>query len=185
MLRPIVSLDEVREAQRKLKAAFASRADYEGVATIKHQGGNTERQVFWHTQLEMWGSINDNPPHAMGNSLNRCWNAFGFDDPRRRNGLSIVCEVNPPHEGISRSIQGLFALDKRGALLLLHRGTKINGVTKEFFRREFQGNWAQIPDGRHGTPVAVVANIDSERVARDIGTFAREVARLKMAAKAR
>ena len=41
----------------------------------------------------------------------RYWNGFGIKEPSEGKGLTIICEINFPIEGIRRDIAAAFAKD--------------------------------------------------------------------------
>src|SRR5437879_1975153 len=93
------------------------------------QGGYQEQTVYWNQREEIW-SVFD-PQMAM----NRCWCAFGTDDPSKHKSLNIIMECNPPHEGVDRRCGGAFLTQNRHVFLA--RSGKIGGGRKGIGKSAF------------------------------------------------
>ena len=149
------------------------------LATIGYHGGQITADVYWHNAIGIWGSINDRPPNREEKGAGRFWNAFGVEDPNQHaQNLSITCEINPSHSSGNRQVAGFFGKEDGGKLSLLQKG-KLGGskpgLTMDFFWRRYRGNRITI-DGR---PYAVIADIESSDLVRDVARFVKESERIK------
>ena len=110
----------------------------------------------------------------------RYWNAFGLSDntPKQNSLLPIVCEINPPLEGLNRRVQGAFVKTEDEQLLLVHRG-KIGGGRRDIGRPLFFNNYqGQIRD-INGRMFAIIGDISSPNLAQKVEFFMKEVDRIK------
>lgn len=157
------------------------RADKRGTVNVGYQGASQELYAHWSGGLDIWWIAED--------SGNRFWNAFGTGEPKwnTSHSHSIICEINPPYEGIDRHIAGVFAKDPEGKLHLLHRGRLGGGkpgIGKTLFINMFTGTWEEVEDGTEFTKLALVASFENPRFAEQIADFVHEVARIKAAPSA-
>lgn len=178
MLKVLDVKTEIQKAQTLFLSRLNLRSDKQGIVSVGYQGESHRLTAYWSSGLAIWWITED--------SGNRFWNAFGTGEPKWNSGYShsITCEINPPYEGINRSISGVFAKDPDGKLYLLHRG-KIGGgkkgVGKALFVREFRGSWEEVEDGKEFSKLALIASFDSPRFAEQIADFVHEVERIKAA----
>ncbi|MCW4006401.1 MAG: hypothetical protein NWF04_07395 [Candidatus Bathyarchaeota archaeon] len=171
----ITNRDESKRAQELLLKKLEEKQDKEGYnIKIRHRGRMQKRTVHWSTKLGIWWAQNDDHD-------NRFWNAFGVGEPKwnKKSSLSIVCEINPPREGINGSSGGAFAKEE-DERYLLHRG-RIGGgktrITKERFQEEFKEALVRI-EGEE-KPLAVVSSFNDSKFAENIAAFVKKVYGIK------
>jgi len=144
---------------------------------IGWQGGSGEYDVEWNAREGFWVSAEAFPDAA------RWVIFFGVDDPAQRRMMNIICEINPPKEGINRRCAGLFVRDTDGIIYFTHSG-KIGGgregIGKSAFLSNYRGTRETVvwPNGKE-SEVIVLGRIDGERFAVQIANFIREVQRFK------
>lgn len=97
--------------------------------------------------------------------------------PRQNSMLPIVCEINPPLEGLDKRVQGAFACDN-GHIWLLHRG-KIGGgkpgIGRKLFFENYLGEVREISNDRF----AIIGDINSPDFIERVKNFVQEVERIK------
>ncbi len=105
---------------------------------------------------------------------NKWWNSFGFtlDDK-----FIEFCEVNVPLEGVNSKIAGAF-VEADGKVYLVHKGSNIAGMKKEYVHSHYQGETVAIANNDYRL---VVAEITSSNAPVQIGNFLKEIKRLKEA----
>ena len=105
-------------------------------------------------------------------SSNRWWNSFGLISNGQHTEL---CEVNVPTEGINSYIRGAFV--KNGnKVYLVHKGSNIAGMTKEYVHANYQGETLEI---KKDDIRLVVGEITSADLPNQIGNFLQEIQRLR------
>ncbi len=148
--------------------------------SIGWQGGSGEYDVEWNPHNGF--GFQANPSPYDGRWI--IW--FGNDDPVGARMLNIVCEVNPPDDGINRRCAGLFVSDTASAVYLTHSG-KIGGgrkgIGKSAFLSHYRGARETVawPDGNE-TEVIVIGRVDGDRLVAQVANFIHEVQRFKTAA---
>jgi hypothetical protein len=113
---------------------------------------------------------------------NRYWNAFGTARPKPDAALSITCEINFPKEGTDRRMGGVFAVDVKGRIFVVHRGRLgggRRGIGKALFERQYRGVWVDMEDGEEVASVAVVGLLPSPRFARQLSQFVNKIDKIK------
>jgi hypothetical protein len=167
----------IEEAENLLIAKLSVFADKKGIISVGYQGASERLSASWSNKLGIWWITEK--------SENRFWNAFGTREPKWASSFShnIVCEINPPFEGINRSISGIFAEDPSGKLYLLHRG-RIGGgrvgIGKSKFEDDFNGDWSIVRDGIELSRVALIAAFDSPLFAESVSDFVHQVEAIKI-----
>ncbi len=178
MWRLLEDKTEIREGQRRLKAALAGAAKIGVECWGGFQGGKMRIRANWSERLGIWFTsqvMADDP-------IPRYWNAFGTTKPSKDAMMSITSEINFPVGGIKRNVGGAFAKDDMGNLHVVHRGRiggGRKGIGQRSFFRHFRGETLSVLDGDIGTEVALVADIDSPRMAAQIADFVRQVEGIK------
>lgn len=178
-LSPIISAAEIRQARKTLLATLR-RGCRPYRRWIGWRGGSGEYDVEWNPHDGFWFQANPSPYYGRW----IIW--FGNDDPISARMLNIVCEVNPPDDGINRQCAGLFVSETDSAVYLTHSG-KIGGgrkgIGKSAFLSHYRGARESVswPDGNE-TEVIVIGRIDGERFAAQVANFIHEVQRFKTAA---
>lgn len=193
MIRALTSIADIAAAQSALRAEFYTGATIL-TRDIGFQGGGTTAEVAWHRFPGIWGYLDTvESAHGPGGTGTRYWNAFGLENPETTNSLSVTVEANPPLQGTSARVGGIFGRDGDGPLVLLHRGTiggGMAGVGKELFWREFAGRTKFVYDGGNLVDCAVVATLGEGTLGegtlvREIARFADAVSRMKARARGR
>jgi hypothetical protein len=91
--------------------------------------------------------------------------------------LPIVCEINPPLEGLEKRTQGAFAQDN-GHIWLLYRG-KIGGGRPGIGKRLFFENYLGGINDINGERFVIIGDIRSTNFVESVRNFVREVERIK------
>jgi hypothetical protein len=176
MLKVVEYKAEIDKAQVLFMQNLGKFADRMGIISVGYQGESQKLRASWSKKLDIWW--------VGETSGNRYWNAFGTGEPEWNSGYShsITCEINPPFQGINRSIAGVFAKDPNGKLYLLHRG-KIGGgkkgIGKTKFENEYRGVWVPVEDGSEFSRLALIASFESSRFGEQVADFVHQVERIK------
>jgi hypothetical protein len=176
-LSPITSAVETRQARERMLATLR-----QGCQTyhrqIGWQGESGEYDVEWHEEHGFWLRADSEPYYG------RWVHWFGAEDPTAHRGvLNIVCELNPPVEGIVRQCAGIFVRDDSDAVFVAHSG-KIGGGRKGIGKSAFLSNYRGAletvawPDGRE-SEVIVLGRVEGRRFPAQVANFIREVQRFK------
>jgi hypothetical protein len=177
MLDVIEDKNGIDNAQAFIERNLSKVADRTEKIWVGYQGGNHQLTASWNKKTGIWW-INST---ADGN---RYWNAFGVGEPHWGTNQShnITCEINPPFEGINRTMAGVYAADSTGKLYLLHRG-KIGGGkpgnSKTKFEKEYRGNWIYAQDGDKLNKFALIACFESPRFIQQVADFVYQVEAIK------
>ena len=180
-MHALTDRQEIQAAEELLRAQFKERAERCPAVQIGYQGGSAKADAYWHGPLGIWGSIND-APLGGANGKDRFWNAFGTEDPGQEGSLSVVCEINPSHEGASLRVGGLFARGDDGKTYLLHTGrigSGRTGVAQKLFWEHWPYRKTSVACGKSVADCAVVAELESPQAMFEIARFVKEVQRIK------
>lgn len=164
---------EIENAQQRFETKLEERCNRQIPVKVGYKGGYNECVIRWSQLLGLWF-------YSEKIEASRYWNAFGLSEvaPRENSMLSIVCEINPPLEGLNKRAQGAFCSDNNGHIWLLHRG-KIGGgkpgIGRKLFFENYQGETRKIADDKF----AVIGDIDSSDFVDQVTDFVREVERIK------
>lgn len=176
-MKTITDLQRIADVQKAFEAAFVAAAEFERNVRISHPAGVAERTVQWVPKHDLWAHFGF-PPREKSPGK-RYWNVFGFGEPRK--SVSIVCEINPPVEGVNRHAAGVFA-EHGDEIHLFHRG-KLNSfrgqIRRDFIRRHFAGVWLPVDDAGRETEMLHIGRVDRAEIVSAVADFAREVARIK------
>ncbi len=156
--------------ERKLKSVCKQPIN----CKLGHLGSSGYNTVYYSTQLDFWFTTHGNN--------NRYWNGFGIGKPEIGKNTSITAEINPPYEGINRSVGGAFGYDSDGEVLVLHRGQIGGGrvgVGKSLFFDNFRGDFDFVNDGDRETYFCVIGALNSKHFPKQVLNFIQEVARIK------
>lgn len=144
------------------------------VCTLGYQGNSDDLTVYYSEKYDFWFTSHEND--------NRYWNAFGFGRPQAGRNDSITVEINPPYEGINRNIGGVLGHDKKGEILVLHRG-KIGGgkvgVGKQLFFDNYRDKPIIADDDGIENEFCLIGSLSSRHLPRQVGNFISEVHRIK------
>lgn len=106
-LTPITDARDSRRAFQALAKQFR-----QGSRRVRRpvgwHGGGGNFTVYWRPQEKIWALL------ERTYAKNRFWCCFGSENPLRTRGLTISCEINPPHSGINRRTAGVFLTDANG-----------------------------------------------------------------------
>ena len=158
------------EFARKLKLVCAKPIN----CKLGHLGSSDDNTVYYSEEFDFWFTTH--------RSTNRYWNGFGIGKPETGRITSITAEINPPYEGINRSIGGAFGYDSDGEVLVLHRGQIGGGkagIGKKLFFDNFRGDFDVANDGDRETDFCVIGSLNSKHFAKQVLNFVQEVARIK------
>ena len=159
---------------------FADGESMEGIVGLT--GGSQTVPLRWFPAEKIWVYVE---PEKQQNRLS-C--AFGTQDPGEaadpKPDLNIVCEFNPPREGIDRRSATVFVRSRHGAVYLAHSG-KVGGgrtgVGKIGFLK-FYGDdtvdTVQWPDD-HAAEYIVIAALDDNDFREQVAAFVHKVADFK------
>lgn len=141
---------------------------------VGYPGGNFKDTVRYSTNLDIWISVQELDT--------RFWNGFGIGRPTEGANNSLVGEINFPYENIVRNIQGAFAIEDNGNVLVLHRG-RIGGgkpgIGKTYFTTNFRGDFVTAIDGDRETEFCLVGELNSKHFPRQVSNFINEIYRIK------
>ena len=175
MLQIIYKKSEIAKCQRILEDTLKAALPHKERLAIGYSGGNFENEVYYGDGLWFSPKLlkeNDVP-------IPRYWNGFGTGKGKGPHQV-ITVEVNPPLEGVTKRVSGLFAKDKeRDTYYLLHRGRiggGKKGVGKTAFERWYRGKWVNVGDNER---VILVGRLGFSELVYQISEFVSEVAKFK------
>ena len=177
MLRLITSRNEIQKCQKEFEARLKKLLPKKERLDIGFQGGKITNDVFYRSNL--WYST----LILQDADIPRYWNAFGLGKRKDGNQI-IVVEINPPIEGSTKQVAGLFAKDEvTNDFFILHRG-KIGGgrkgIGREKFKNWYRGKWVQVFDDQGNDEEAIIiSSIASKDLLPKLTEFVREVAKFK------
>ena len=144
------------------------------------------RTVYWLEKNRIWAALEASKPGDQESST-RCFWAFGIDNPDQQESLRITVEINPPHEGETRRLAGLFARDEKNCIYLAHDG-KVGGGSAGVGLNEFRkflrdDAWQEIrtQDGRR--MAIIFGPMNAPDFPDQLAKFVRNVARFKDAVR--
>jgi hypothetical protein len=175
MLKVVENEPAIRKYQRRFVRAFKPLTEETIPVKLGHPGASEKAKVAWSERLGIWF-------FSRKVAGTRYWNAFGVGRPESGAAIAITCEINFPLCGIDRRTGGAFAQDRAGRIFVVHRG-KLGGgrrgIGKSLFEERYRGVWEIMDDGGEETPVAVIGQLDSPRLARQTAQFIRKIAWIK------
>ncbi|MFA6412591.1 MAG: hypothetical protein WCW53_07815 [Syntrophales bacterium] len=175
MLKAITDTKAIHRCQQLFTRQFKALGRERIPVNLGHQGASTRVRVWWSDELGLWFFPGKGEE-------NRYWNAFGTVRPKTDASLSITCEINFPREGTDRRVGGVFAVDGKGRIFVVHRG-KLGGgrkgIGKALFERQYRGVWVEMEDGAEEASVAVVGLLHSPRFARQLAQFVNKIDKIK------
>jgi hypothetical protein len=177
---PLVNRDEIAAAYSQLRDRLI-----QGSRPISRpagwQGGGGDFTVHWRPGEQIWAILDADF------AGNRYWCAFGTQDPTLASGLTLVCEINPPVEGVNRRCAGLFVRDADGRIYLTHSG-RVGGGRKGIGKQRFRAflsdgdvRWVRWPDGAE-SDVIVVGQVGEEDLPTRVARFVHAVEQFKQSA---
>ena len=117
-------------------------------------------QLQWSSKLGIWGYFGDVENHY--------FNPFGIGKPNLDEDNQTICEINSPHEGISKSTSGFFAKNSSGDLYLLNRGN-FYGIKIE--KEDSNWNWVEIEDGVENNEAILIGGLDEPDFTEKLKNF--------------
>ncbi|MFW6030497.1 MAG: hypothetical protein ACOCRO_09645 [Halanaerobiales bacterium] len=174
MLKIIHERNRIRDLQKLLSKKIRSNSDKIIRANVGFHGDSFEDTFYWNKKYDLWAIIERS-------MKTRYWNAFGFGNPELENSNSIVCEINIPFN-VNRRVAGGFAEDNDHNIFLIHRGLiggSRKGVGKRLFIDNYKGKWADVEDDDLVNRVALVGELESSNIIKQIKDFILEVERIK------
>lgn len=142
---------------------------------IGYRGGTERAKLHYSSQLDAWLTTKDDLD-------SRYWNGFGIGQPEEETLDQLTTEINFPKNGLDRRIGGAFGKDENGNILVLHRG-KIGGgragIGKTLFRDKYRGAFVTVMDGEITSELALIGELKSAKLARQVANFVNEVRRIK------
>lgn len=176
-MRILTDRREIESAQETFSKSLDAYSPKVIPVTIGYQSGNYPTTVRWFLPLGIWAYFGE-PPEGKSEG-GRYWNAFGLGKPDGM--VSIVCEINPPLEGIRRNVAGAFAMDRDGAIWVVHRGrfNIAGGITMDFFRKRYSNPYIPVDDGNRTTKVISIGRLKDENFGNHLRDFIHEVDRIK------
>lgn len=174
-IRPLTSEKEIAEAYATFVQSVIEGSERLS-RVVDCQGESAPATLYWHENLGLWAVLEPQKEHY------RC--AFGTDDPRPADQLSVTCEINPLRRGYNRQYVGVFIRDDNGHTYLAHSG-KIGGGRPAVGKPTFLKS-------RHDNDIApvtisdkivhdyiVIGRIDDSAFLSDLAKFVSDVAEFK------
>ncbi len=137
-------------------------------------------EAHWNEKLGIWLACEFQGKDKV--SIPRHWNAFGTNRPIPGKNMSITCEINFAVQGIEARLEGAFSKDGEGNHHIVHRGGiggGRRGVGRSSFFRFYYGKRLWIPEREEDREFALVADLESPRLADQVACFVHEVERIK------
>ena len=184
-MRILANKDEISRAQREFEEVVVKAASERIETRIGYPAGQRKAFVHWVPKTDLWANIS--LPSDVNYPAQRYWNVFGFGKPTASNPVNIMCEINPPFEGIDRRSAGAFG-QAEGNFYILHRGRFTayrGGIPKRFIRAEFRGSWHSVRDGDRDSQLLVVGRLRDSNFVDDLRKFVAEAVRVRGLYKAR
>jgi len=108
----------IKAAHARFKSALQTNSNPVRNCKLGFRGGNDSTDIYWHEDQRLW--------YGYQATLSRHWNAFGTSrrEPRPESALNIICEINIPHRGRDKAIQGVFVTDRadNDNICIAHQG---------------------------------------------------------------
>jgi hypothetical protein len=182
MLTILESKNDIAKAQHEFSQSLQSYKPELISVSIGYQSGHFNTKVSWIASLGIWAHFGI-PPEGKSSRSRRYWNVFGLERPAGM--VNIVCEINPPVEGIDRRISGAFARTENDTIAVLHRGrfNVTGGMTMRFFRQRYSKKYVTVADERITSDVILVGEIGAPQFGDDLRRFVVEVDRIKSLAR--
>lgn len=176
MIKIIEDRSKIEQIHRKFRDTIIKNFSEKINCLIGYKGRSIDDEVYYSDEVKLWASF--------GAENNRYWNAFGIGRPQNKSN-SIIGEINFPFEN-NRRIQGVFAEDNNGEILVLHRGT-IGGGRKGIGKKLFSDNYREKPidaiDGDIETEFYFVGDLKSKLFPKQLARFIYEIDRIKKLVK--
>lgn len=182
MLTLITGEQNIRKCQKELENILTKNLNSKDNFKIGFQGVSLEKTIRYSSEI-WYFSCEDG---ERDESSYRFWNAFGLSnllDNKISNNITV--EINIPIQRINRRINGLFAVDEKGSIFLLHRG-KLGGGRKGIGKNNFINFYNQsFINVRNDSDnkidqVLMIGNILEDNFMENITNFIKKVAQFKL-----
>lgn len=142
-------------------------------AKLGHQGGTIPCTINWSSTLGLWF-------YCQKLEESRYWNAFGYSKipPKENSTLPIIVEINPPIEGINRSVQGAFMVDAGKNIHVAYRG-KIGGGRSGVGRDLFFKNYSGPRKFVNSDKFIIISKLNDADFCQKVTNFVQQVDRIK------
>lgn len=144
---------------------------------VGFQGGNRSETIWYNPSIDLWFTSSQDVE-----GCERFWNAFGIQDPSKVKSLDIAVEINIPFNHNPR-VGGVFVQDVSGRVFVAHRGVISGGrkgIGKGLFMQHYDARKLEpVDDDGKVAMVALIGEIESPNLAKDIKQFAEEIIRIK------
>jgi hypothetical protein len=176
-MRLITDRDEISKAQELFARSISSRSSSSISVSIGYQSGQYDTKVYWIPDLGYWAYFGFPPSEKSAGT--HYWNVFGHGKPSGM--VSVVCEINPPVQGVNRQAAGAFVMDASGYIHLIHRGifNSRGRIKKDFIFRTFDGRIVNINDAGRCSKVIYIGRLKDENLPELIRAFILEANRIK------
>ena len=168
---------EIQHCQNVLVERLTEALPSEETLKLGHQGDYIENRVHFRERDGLWFSWKS--LEEVG--VPRYWNGFGIS--LKSGSADIVVEINPPLEGVTGQVAGLFAKDPQGRRYLIHRGRLgggRRGVGLNAFWEWYRGASVNILTKSNNSFEALyVCCVDSRDAVENVYRFVREVKQFK------
>ena len=180
-MRILTDQKEIQKAQEIFRTSLDIYKPELIPVVIGYQSGSIAATVNWISKLGIWAHFGL-PPEGKSEG-GRFWNVFGLGKPSGM--VSIVCEINPPFEGIRRVVAGAFIKDQAGDIWVVHRGrfNIAGGITKKTFRKLYPKPYVAVVDGDKKSDIILIGNLGSASFGESLQDFILQVDRIKEIAR--
>lgn len=175
MIKVITDKKQITSLQKKFQIQLSKFLSEEINCWIGYLGGSFQDTVLYSKKLDIWScSFEEKGKYV---------NLFGIGKPLEGRMNSITGQINFPFANINRRVAGAFAIENDKNILVLHRG-KIGGgkpgIGKNLVLDKFRGDFVTATDGDYETKFCLVGELDSILLPKQIATFIKEIARIKL-----
>lgn len=177
MLIAVSNKAEIARCQQILEDSLKKALPHHECLSIGYPSGNLDNEVYYGDRL--WFSTR----REETTKIRRYWNAFGTG--KKEKGYQIITvEINPPIEGLSKRVSGLYAKDSQSnTYFLLHRGRVGGGgkgIGKSAFEEWYRGTWIDVAceDGDNDSAI-LVGMLGTSELIYQIREFVIEVSKFK------
>ena len=182
-MRILANEDKIKKSQHEFEEAVVKAVSEQIETEIGYPSGRRKASVHWVPTAKLWAHFS--LPSDEKSSGQRYWNVFGLGKPTT--SVNIMCEINPPFQGINRRTGGAFGQTGEN-LYILHRGNfnAYRGrIPNDFIRDNFCGRWCSAGDGGRDSELLVVGKLQDPHFVDDLCKFVTEAARVRELYKAR
>lgn len=84
---------------------------------------------------------------------------------------------------INRRIAGVFAIDEKGQIHVLHRGKIGGNYSKSVFEKFYEGEWLEVVDGNKNSELVYISSINDPKFINNVQNFVLSINKIKSVAK--